>query len=99
MIALLSRCSFQNRGLNEFRLFQALARRALKQDCVAVRLPNGCQFDAPGSMQAKKDSARLPAANQNPFRDLKSAELQFVLLANFVMDVSSKFFQVVKLER
>jgi len=99
MTAMLRGCCFQDGGLNQLGLLQALARGAVEEDGVAVGFPDSGELYAAGAVQAEEDAAGPLAANQNPFRDLKSTDLQFVLLANFVMDVSAKLIQVVKLER
>jgi hypothetical protein len=98
-MAMLGGCCFQHGGLDQLGLFQAFARGTVEEDGVAIGFPDGGELDAAGAVQAEEDAAGPLSANQNPFRDLKSTDLQFVLLANFVMDVSAKLIQVVKLER
>src|SRR5262245_28038395 len=89
----------QNGRLHELGLADALAGRVVKQDRVPVGFPNGRQLDAAGAVQAKEDAARSLGADQNPLGDQKRADFQFVLVANGLVDISSKVVQVVDLER
>jgi hypothetical protein len=85
--------------VDELRLEDALATGAVEQDRVTVGFPDGGQLHAPGAMQAKKDAAGLSTANQDSFGDLKGINLEFILLTYCAVDIVSKVFQVVNLER
>jgi hypothetical protein len=85
--------------LDELRFANALAAGAVKQDGIAVGFPDRSQLYAAGTVEAKKDAARLSAANQDSLRNLKGIDLEFILLANGGVDICSKVCQVVNLER
>src|SRR5436305_5515533 len=94
----LNHCRPKDRCVDELCLTHALAAGTVKQDRVAIGLPNRGQLDAARSVEAKENAARSSPANQDPLRDVKGADLQFVLLAYGVLDVSAKLGQVVNLK-
>jgi len=75
----------------------ALTTGAIEQDGVAIGFPNGGQLHAPRTMQAKENATWTATADQHSFRDSKGTYLQFILLANCVLDVTSEVIQVVNL--
>ena len=80
----------EDRCLDKLRFADALAAGAVKQDRVAVRFPNRGQLHAAWPVQAKKHAARTASANQDSFGNVKGANLQFILLADGVLDVNAK---------
>jgi hypothetical protein len=93
----LSKRRSQYRSLDQLRPAYALSTGAVKQDGVAVGFPNGGQLHATGTMQAKENATGTAAADQHSFGNSKGTYLQFVLLANRVLDVTSEVVQVVNL--
>src|SRR6478735_12272939 len=89
---------FELRGCFELRFSRSLAGRAIKQDGIPLGLPDGRQLDAAGAMQAEINAARLFTADQNPLGDVKGVAFQLILFAQGVMDVISKFVQVLNLQ-
>jgi hypothetical protein len=88
----------QDRCLDKLRFAHALAAGTVKQNRVTVGFPDRGQLHAAWSVQAKEHAARPPAANQDSLSDVKGANLQFILLAYGVLDVSAKLVQVVNLK-
>jgi hypothetical protein len=87
------------RCLNELCLANSFAARIVKEHRVPVGFPNRGEFDAPRAVQAEENAAGPRAANENAFGNGESADFEFVLMANGLMDVRSQVCQVVKLER
>jgi hypothetical protein len=83
--------------MNQLRPAHALAAGAIEQDGVAIGFPNGSEFHTARTMQAKEDSAGTAAADKHSFGNVKCTYLQFILLANCVVDVTAKVVQVVNL--
>jgi len=85
--------------LDELNLENPLAAGAVKEHRIAIGLPDRGQLDAARAMEAKEDAAGFPAAYEDSFGDLKRIDLEFILLADCVLDITTEVFQVVNLER
>src|SRR5688500_10475464 len=77
----------QHWGLDQPGLEHPLARRAVKQDRVAVGFPDRRELDAPRPVQAEENAARPLAADQDPLADFKSSGLQLILVADRLVHV------------
>jgi hypothetical protein len=80
----------ENWSLDQLCPAHPLATGAVKQDRVAIGFPNRGQLDASRAVQAEKNSAWTAAANQNSLCNTKGTYLQFILLANRIVNVTSK---------
>lgn len=58
---------------NDTRPLDPFAGRIVEQDRVAVRLPDGDQLDAPGTMDAEVDAAGTAAPNNVSFRQIPAS--------------------------
>ena len=80
----------EDRCLDKLRLADALAAGAVEQNRIAIRFPNGGQLHTSRPMQAEKHPAWTAAANKDSLRNTKCTYLQFILLANRVVNKTSK---------
>ena len=93
----LSGCVFQDRAFDKLRLLKSLACRAVKEDLVAIRLPNGRKAGCPRPLEAEINSAGLPTPREDPFGHRKCPVLELMPMTYGCADVFPKLVDTVDL--
>src|SRR5262245_26675293 len=83
----LSTLTLQSRRFHQPGTVEPLSGRTIKQDGIALGLPDSRHFHRPGAVQTEEDSAGTIAADQNAFRHAEGAKLELIEFTQDFIDI------------